>query len=96
VSASRFLSLLAFVVALVALDAAISHAPAVSDRAELPMPGGDWSGDADETDLTLPPQVIAPPALPIAAGPSVLEVERAPATSPFIDQIFRPPISALA
>ena len=93
---SRFLSLIALVVALVALDGAIGRAPAMSDRAELPQPGSDSDGDTDGTDLTLPPLVIAPPTLPPAAGPSLLEVERAPATSPFIDRIFRPPITALA
>jgi hypothetical protein len=96
VSGSRFLSLIALAVALFALDGVISHAPASSERAELPMPGNNSDGDADGADLTLPPLVIAPPTLPNVAGPSLLEVERAPATSPFTDRIFRPPITALA
>lgn len=95
---SRLLSLIALVVALVALDGAIGHAPATSDRAELPQFGGDLDGDdaCDGIDPTLPPVVIAPPTLPNLAGSSMLEVERAPATSAFTAPIFRPPISALA
>jgi hypothetical protein len=89
---SRFLSLLAFAVALVAFDGAVSHAPGSPDSAELPMPGDDMDGAA-ETELTLPPQRIASPSLSNTAGASHLESERSPATSPVTSRIFRPPIS---
>lgn len=93
---SRVLSLFALLIALVAVEGAISHLPASSDRAELSQQGDGWDGEGDGTDLTLPPRTIALPTLPNAAGPSIVEAERTPATSPFQAPIFRPPISALA
>jgi hypothetical protein len=92
---SRSLAFFALLVALVALDGVVSHAPSSTDRA-VPMSSDCWDGDYDGMDVTLRPQETGPPALPNAAEPSLIEVERAPATSPFTDRIFRPPIAVLA
>jgi hypothetical protein len=97
VLAFRFLALLVLVAALLAVQATFGGAPAVSDRIELPSNSDDGGSGGDDGDdvpgFTLE---ISSVARPIRTGCSFLDTHRAPAPSPAVSRIFRPPISPLA
>jgi hypothetical protein len=93
----RFLALITVIVALLAARTVVGTDAPSSDRAELPSGGdGDDDGDgSDAIDLALPPGTSLT-AVVFEPRRLVVEMERAPATSPFTAPIFRPPISVLA